>query len=250
MMPIRLRWDNQASMPVRRPAAGMLLLFALLLGSALPATGTPLRVATGPLGAGVTVRQSVKSSKELREQQVTIQQLDYSCGSAAVSTIFTYYLRQPVSEKEVIEHILRTGDLEKIIRRRGFSLLELKNFAESHGAIAEGYAMDFEALAGVEVPVIVPMKFTDRLHFVVYRGVRRDRVFLADPALGKRTMSAEEFDQLWSPKAGLLISKPGLDLAAAPLAIDDQDEFYLESLCLRALVLRPALHFFRVTGEF
>jgi len=228
----------------------MLLLLALLAGITLPALAAPLRVATGPLGAGVTLRQPIKSLKEMREEEVVIQRLDYSCGSAAISTIFTYYLQQPISEKEVIEYILRTGDLKKIIQRRGFSLLELKNFTESHGATAQGYAMDFEALAGVEVPVIVPMKFTDRLHFVVYRGVRGDRVFLADPALGKRTMSAEEFDQLWSPKAGLLISRPGLDVAAAPLAIDEHDELYLESLCLRTLMLRPALYLFRVTGEF
>ena len=56
------------------------------------------------MGAGVVLRQPVRSVKELREENVVIQRLDYSCGSAALATIFSYYFGDPVSEPEVIEY--------------------------------------------------------------------------------------------------------------------------------------------------
>jgi predicted double-glycine peptidase len=249
-MRIESESNSRASVPARSWLTGMLLLLGLVLGGAGAAAGASLRVATGPLGTGVTLRQPVKSVTELRHENVVAQRLDYSCGSAALSTIFTYYLLEPVAEHEIIEYVLEHGDLEKIIARRGFSLLELKQFAESRGATAEGYAMDFEALASLQGPVLLPIRFTDRLHFVVYRGVRGNRVFHADPALGRWTLSAPDFERLWSPQVGLLIKKGTTAPENSPLAIGEQDRIFLENGSLRTLLLEPALTFTSIAGEF
>lgn len=237
-------------MPVRHWPTGMLFLIVLIAWISLPANAATLRVATGPMGAGVVVRQPVRSVKELREENVVIQGLDYSCGSAALATIFSYYFGDPVSEPEVIEYILSTGNLRAIVERRGFSLLELKHFAESRGATAEGFGMGLEALAGVADPVVVPMRLTERLHFAIVRGVRGNRVFLADPALGKWTMSTEDFDRVWSPKVGLIVAESGIDTAASPLAIGEQDQVHPDTRSLRTLILPHALSFTPKWDEF
>ena len=46
-------------------------------------------------------------------------------------------------------------------------------------------------------PIIVPVNFAGYNHFVVFRGVYGNRVLLADPAWGNRTMLVEKFEQAW-----------------------------------------------------
>jgi predicted double-glycine peptidase len=46
-------------------------------------------------------------------------------------------------------------------------------------------------------PIIVPIDPTGYNHFVVFRGVMRNRVLLADPAYGNRTMTIEQFRRVW-----------------------------------------------------
>jgi len=240
------RWMG---MPVTPIVTGMLLTLTLLGWRVSPAQAGLMRVATGPLGAGVTVRQEVKSVQELGREDVVGQQLDYSCGSASLSTILTYYLSDPISEREIIDSILARGDFKSIISRRGFSLYDLKRFAEDRGASAEGYTMDFEALSALEGPIIIPLKLTDRLHFVVYRGVRAGRVFLADPALGKRTLSAEKFQQQWDPPVGLLIKRPEAELPPGPLSPENGKDPYLWEQGMRTVLFRSWFSIIRISGE-
>src|SRR5256885_11578586 len=44
------------------------------------------------------------------QERVVIQQWDISCGAAALATVFTYSLRDPVSEREVAQAMLRRTD--------------------------------------------------------------------------------------------------------------------------------------------
>ena len=48
-------------------------------------------------------------------------------------------------------------------------------------------------------PIIVPISVHGYQHFVVFRGVLNDRVLLADPAFGNRTMSRSRFENAWLP---------------------------------------------------
>ncbi len=240
-------------MPARAFGIGTLLLLFMALSAG--ARAAELRIATGPMGSGVVLRQHVKSATELRKEGIVQQQYDYSCGSAALATIFIRYLGRPVTEKEIVQYILEHGDLKKIIARRGFSLLELKQFAESRGATAVGYAMDFEALAEQTVPVLVPIKLTERLHFVVVRGVRDNRVYLADPALGRWTISAEEFQRIWTPKVGLIVQESHPNGKESQeqgqgLAPDPEKDLFLKPLDLRTLTFRLPLYFVTIQGEF
>jgi predicted double-glycine peptidase len=91
--------------------------------------------------------------------------------------------------------------------RGGFSLLDLKRFAESRGYTADGYMqVSLENLVEFG-PSIVPVSTSGYNHFVVFRGVVRDQVLLADPAFGNRTLTVEQFEQAWLANMAFVISR-------------------------------------------
>lgn len=108
--------------------------------------------------------------------------------------------------------------------RKGFSLLDLKNFAEMRGYKVVGYKMDLEYMAGLDKPVLIPMKIKDYSHFVIFRGMHGDRVFLADPALGNMTMKVDKFLSLWKDGIGLVVKKPTVRIRSAPLKLTPEEE--------------------------
>ena len=57
-----------------------------------------------------------------KNRNVVRQQYDYSCGSAALTTLLDFYLGRNFQERQVMEGLLRFGETERIIQRRGFSL--------------------------------------------------------------------------------------------------------------------------------
>jgi predicted double-glycine peptidase len=81
--------------------------------------------------------------------------------------------------------------------REGFSLLDLKRYVEAHGFKGEGLGqLDFNDLIE-NAPIMVPVNALGYNHFVIFRGVMRDRVLLADPAWGNRTMTTDKFQRMW-----------------------------------------------------
>src|SRR4051812_32688369 len=68
-------------------------------------------------------RKVVRSLQEIRHDRVVLQKWDLSCGSAALSTLLTYDVGDPVGEEEIIARILERADPVKIRARQGFSLL-------------------------------------------------------------------------------------------------------------------------------
>ena len=154
--------------------------------------------------------KAVRSLAEIRAEQVVRQEWDLSCGAAAAATIFTYQLGRPVSERQVAVAMLRHTSPQLVRARLGFSLLDLKLFAATHGAAAAGFAdldlADLDQMA----PLIVPLSVHGFRHFVVYRGRREGRVLLADPAFGNRTLSEPAFRRAWSGRIGFRIFDPSL----------------------------------------
>ncbi len=186
---------------------------------ARPQANGPSEPAVVPLALpGGRVTKTVRSFKELRQQGVVLQALDYSCGAAALSTVMTFYLNKPVKEDAVVGTILVSGQtpqegIRKYFRRRGFTLLDLKRAATAEGFRGVGYrGMTLEDLVETiekeRVPVLVPINPLGYYHFVVVRGLQGDRVFLADPALGNRTMRTTVFESFWVDGIGFVVSRP------------------------------------------
>jgi hypothetical protein len=113
----------------------------------------------------------VRPVEAFKDRNIVKQSYDFSCGAASAATIFAYYLGEPVSEKKVIETMFEAGDMDKIVARKGFSLLDIKRFAESMGHRAVGYRTDLEGL--VSLTNLHRRGAGARLQafFVVFRGV-------------------------------------------------------------------------------
>ena len=140
----------------------------------------------------------VTSLKEIRELGVVVQKWDTSCGAAAMATVFTYHFDDPASEQEVAQGLLRQTEPLKVRHRGGFSMLDMKRYAEERGYKAIGFrGLSFEDLRYFDAP-IVPVDLHGYNHYVVFKGLMPDgKVWLGDPAYGNRTMSLERFERVW-----------------------------------------------------
>jgi predicted double-glycine peptidase len=151
----------------------------------------------------------VRSLMELRNQGVVRQQWDLSCGAAVVATLLTYQLGSPVTERQAALGMLRTGNAQLVRARLGFSLLDLKRFAASRGFEAAGFgSLTLDELVAM-APVVAPIRVFGFAHFVVVRGRIGDRLLLADPAFGNRTMTTKTFVDSWPSRIGFVIYPRG-----------------------------------------
>ena len=178
-----------------------------------------------PYQIGGAYAVPVKSIKEGRFTATIRQQYDFSCGSAALSTLLTHHYRYPVTEDKVFEEMFRRGDQAKI-RVEGFSLLDMKRYLEAHGFEADGFQEPLEKLVSVGIPAIVLINESGYNHFVVVKGVRDGRVLLGDPAGGTRAVTQSAFQAAWVNQVLFVIGNRQDDAAfnvaadwhAAPLA--------------------------------
>jgi predicted double-glycine peptidase len=172
------------------------ILFAASTGQAqsfVPAGGTLYNV-------------PVKSLVEMRFESVVRQAHDLSCGAAAMATLLKYYYHEEIDERAIIDGILEFGDEEKI-SREGFSMLELKQYAEKRGYSVQGFRMkDVDVLSEVELPFVTLLTVGSYLHFVVVRGIDDDTVFIADPAFGNLRMDLERFAGAWRKTAFFVVA--------------------------------------------
>lgn len=161
-----------------------------------------------PFGPHLAVGSPVRSLQEIRQEGVLIQKWDTSCGAAALATVLTYSLQDPVSEREVARGMLGMTEPLKVKHRGGFSLLDMKHFVELRGLKGAGFrGMNFEQLLALQSP-IVPIVQYGNPHFVVVRGLDRyGRVNIADPGFGNRTMSVEKFEAAWQNGIGFAVTR-------------------------------------------
>src|SRR5262249_4631145 len=153
---------------------------------------------------GERVDVSVTSWRAMRDAGVVRQGFDYSCGAAALATLLSG-TGQPVSEREILQAVFATLSDAEATRtmQKGLSLLDLKRVAEARGHAAEGYRISAETLVQLTRPALVLIEPYGYSHFAVLRGVRGDRVYLADPARGNVRTSAARFLRNWLGADGL-----------------------------------------------
>lgn len=150
----------------------------------------------------------MRSLLEMRRDGLVMQQWDTSCGAAALATVLTYALDDPVAERIVAQGMLRRTDPMRVRVRGGFSLLDMKRFAEARGFKTEGYrGLTVDDL--VRMPsAIVPIEEYGDPHFVVVRGRQGNALDIADPAFGNRRMPVERFRQVWRDGIGFVVTRP------------------------------------------
>ena len=183
-------------------------------------------------GSAFSIAERPTVVKPLAEQQfknIVHQAYDYSCGSAALTTVLNGYLGRQFSERQVMDGLLKFGETEKIVQRRGFSLLDMKRLTTALGHPSGGYKGKFDDLKKLDHPAIVPIHYGGFKHFVVVKKYKEGRVFVADPALGNISFPEARFQQIWENNVMFIVFPNGfkpqstLELAEADMRfVDDQ----------------------------
>ena len=159
--------------------------------------------------AGSGESKNIRSLKEIRGEGVVRQRWDVSCGAAALSSLLTYDFKDETPETAIVVWLLHRVDAARVRARGGFSLLDLKHFAQARGYSAEAFSgMTINDLAMEKVSVITPIRLKGFDHFVVVRGVAEGRVLLVDPGFGNLTMRVDRFQQLWKNGIVFIVHPP------------------------------------------
>ena len=94
------------------------------------------------------------------------------------------------------------------VTTQGATLESLARTGESLGFTTRGVQCTIDTLRGFELPLIAHW---EGYHYIVVYGVSKQHVWVADPAIGFKKMSVEEFERGWSGTC--LIFTPGEDMA-------------------------------------
>ncbi len=150
----------------------------------------------------------------IRKVPLVLQYEAVECGAASLSMLLRYYgLFTPLGE------IRRACG----VNRDGSNLKDIRNYARTLGLELQGSRIIMEELIARPdfFPCIILWEYC---HFLIVEGVGRDgRIFLADPAQGKYSVSQKEFQESYS---GIMMSgKPNQQFKP-----DGKEESELSSL--------------------
>lgn len=182
----------------------------------------------------------VEPYSEIKYRNIVRQAYDYSCGSAALTTVLQHYLGRNFQERQVMEGLLHYGENERIVERRGFSMLDMKRLVTALGFPAGGFKAEIQDLIDLDHPAIVPIKYAGFKHFVVVKSIVDDRVFIADPSKGNLTFTVERFKEAWDQNV-LFVVFPGDTKPVDGLELREEDLRYIDeqTLALQAFVDYP-----------
>ncbi|MBR6940227.1 MAG: NHLP family bacteriocin export ABC transporter peptidase/permease/ATPase subunit [Clostridia bacterium] len=117
----------------------------------------------------------------------TVFQMEFTeCGAASLAMILAYYGRSVPLEQ------MRT---ETGVSRDGCNAANILKAARKFGMDCKGFRKEPEDLKKMQMPCIIHWNFN---HFVVLEGFSGKKVFLNDPALGRRKITEEELDEYFT----------------------------------------------------
>ena len=108
------------------------------------------------------------------------------CGAVALSMILAYFGKyRPIEEVRY----------QCSVSRDGCDAADLVSAAESYGLVAKGFRKTAEDLRSIPCPAILHWDF---VHFVVLEGIAGSKVYISDPACGRRKLSFEELKESYT----------------------------------------------------
>ena len=219
------------------PALTATLLAPWKTVSAVPAAPTAPSIPTAVAPAVPVVPSKVKEERKetvrhrlqsalggLRRKRVpVIQQMEaVECGAACLAMILNYYGRK--TSLAEVRTFCGVG-------RDGLSALDIVKAARSYGMRVRAVSLKENDFRYVTLPAIVHWEFN---HFLIVERWTPQYVDLVDPGLGRRRVTAEEFDNSFT--GVVIMPEPGVqfDRASTLQQID------LRSYALNYMKLAPA----------
>ena len=177
----------------------------------------------------------------------TILQLEsVECGAAALAMVLAFHGRHVTLEQMRVD----CG-----VSRDGSKASGLLRAARAHGVVARGFRKEPGELAQLPMPAIAFVNFN---HFVVVEGLREGRVYLNDPARGRRVVEAAEFDQAFTGVVLTFERGPDFKPAGSPPSVLRSLAQYLEgfrgaivwAIAIGLLLVLPGLALPWLIGRF
>ena len=138
---------------------------------------------------------------------------------------------------------LRFGETERIVQRRGFSLLDMKRLATALGHPSGGFKAEASDLEALDHPAIAPIDHAGFKHFVVIKAVYAGRVYVADPALGNMSFTLSRFLDVWDNNV-LFIVFPDGQKPATGLELQTADLRFVSDYIIAENTFREFPHFY------
>jgi ATP-binding cassette subfamily C protein len=119
------------------------------------------------------------------------------CGAAALGIILGYYGR-----------IVPLAELRQAcgVSRDGSSAANVLTAAKMYGLNAKGFKKGLPSLMELQPPYIIFWQFD---HFLVVEGFDKEQAYVSDPAVGRRKIALEEFNQGYT--GIVLLMEPGVN---------------------------------------
>lgn len=152
--------------------------------------------------------QTIKSVKELRNEQLIRQHYDFNCAAASLATLLNYQYGERYTELGITNALLVSVKPKKraAARQNGFSLHHIQKVSKALGYKMASYNMDtLDELKAFNFPSMVRLVINDIPHFVVVTHIDNGRVFIADPAWGNRSMTYYQFMKKWERRYAVFI---------------------------------------------
>ena len=130
--------------------------------------------------------EPVYRPRRARRYPALLQISETDCGAACLSMILRYFGKH-VS-------INRLRDLANV-SREGATLYSVAEAAETLGFHTRGIRASYDHLLKCELPAVAHW---EGFHYIVLYEARPDRVVVADPGIGLRRLTREEFEKGWT----------------------------------------------------
>jgi len=152
------------------------------------------------LPAMIDLESKAEFGEKLIPRFAWVQQAEeMDCGAACLAMVCKHYGIG-----------MTLGKLRELanVTTQGATLESLARTGESLGFTTRGVQCTMDTLRGFELPLIAHWM---GYHYVVVYGVSKRHVWVADPAIGFKKMTVEEFERGWSGTC--LVFTPGQDMA-------------------------------------